>query len=612
MAALTSALDEFNKIQIGENGTIEYSWSDEVQELIVQFHFQLIRNANQNELSIIYEKILSKIFTNNYNVNLDYLKIMIKLTAYTRDIVQGKGEYELAYMLITNLYKYSFRKEVEKFKNNIQNTACELLTTFVKLKSDHPYGSWKDLKYFCNYYVTEGMREEENLPNDKLVNTVLNLICNQVRDDLKNKEKSLVGKWIPREKSNKFGWLTTLIARHYFKEWFNDSLTPSQYKAATRKALTHFRKIISALNKELNTPQINQCSNTWQNIDFNKNVTSITMRKQSKAFLGENNGKIRNKVNGNYDRLACRDNYKNYIMECKLGSKKIKGKRISILDFVRDGMTMTYPFNNANNNDEREILDLQWKENSKQTKKLGNMIAMVDTSSSMSIDNNVPLYSAIGLGIRIAENSKLGKRVITFSSSPEWINLDGSKDFVDMLEKIKRAPWGTNTNFMAAFDMILDVAISENISPFEMKNFTLVVLSDMQIDYSGNVNETMFDKMRRKYAEAGLKTRFHTPYELPHIVFWNLRQTSGFPLLSKTKNTSMISGYSASIMNAFSNKGSETLEKFTPWHLINEELSKDRYSNLDEMMDNIWRNDQKKRKIETNMNDPEFLNDYMG
>ena len=73
MAALTSALDEFNKIQIGENGTIEYSWSDEVQELIVQFHFQLIRNANQNELSIIYEKILSKIFTNNYNVNLDYL-----------------------------------------------------------------------------------------------------------------------------------------------------------------------------------------------------------------------------------------------------------------------------------------------------------------------------------------------------------------------------------------------------------------------------------------------------------------------------------------------------------------------------------------------------------
>merc|ERR1711998_710723 len=154
--------------------------------------------------------------------------------------------------------------------------------------------------------ITEGIRNDENLLDDKLLNTVLNLICNQVRDDLKNKEKSLVGKWIPREKSNKFGWLTTLIARHYYKEWFNQSLTPGQYKAATRKALTHFRKIVSSLNKELNTPQINQCSGTWRNIDFNKNVTSITMRKRSKAFLGENNGKLRYKVNGNFDRLECR------------------------------------------------------------------------------------------------------------------------------------------------------------------------------------------------------------------------------------------------------------------------------------------------------------------
>tara|TARA_Y100000389_G_scaffold157418_5_gene158557 strand:- start:1447 stop:3270 length:1824 start_codon:yes stop_codon:yes gene_type:complete len=600
MAALTSALDEFNKIQIGENGTIEYGWSDEVQELIVQFHFQLVRKANLNELSIIYEKILKKIFSNSYNINFDYLKIMYKLVAYTRDIVYGKGEYELAYMMITELYKFGDKNEGEKFKNNIQEMACQLLETFVNLNNEHPYGSWKDLKYFSNYYVVEGMRNDENLLNDKLINTILNLICNQVRKDVNNNnnEKSLVGKWIPREKSSKFGWLTTLIARHYYQEWFSQSLTPSQHKSATRKALTHFRKIISALNKELNTPQINQCSGTWRNINFNKNVTSITMRKQSKAFSSETNGKIKNKVINNKDRLECRDNYKNYINDCKIGVKKIKSKRISILDFVRDGLKLTYPFNNLNNESEREILDMQWKENSKQTKKLGNMIAMVDTSGSMESDNCIPLHSAIGLGIRIAENSKLGKRIITFSSSPEWINLDGSKDFIDMLEKVKRAPWGTNTNFMEAFDMILNIAISENISPFEMKNFTLVVLSDMQIDYSGNINQTMFDKMKSKYAEAGLKTKFQTPYELPHIVFWNLRQTSGFPVLSSTKNTSMLSGYSASVMNAFSDKGVEALEKITPWDMINSELSKERYSYLDKIMDSIWKNDEKKRKLE--------------
>ena len=49
---------------------------------------------------------------------------------------------------------------------------------------------------------------------------------------------------------------------------------------------------------------------------------------------------------------------------------------------------------------------------------------MVDTSASMECDDCNPLYSAIGLGIRIAEKSKFGKRVLTFSSEPNWINLE--------------------------------------------------------------------------------------------------------------------------------------------------------------------------------------------
>ena len=56
-----------------------------------------------------------------------------------------------------------------------------------------------------------------------------------------------------------------------------------------------------------------------------------------------------------------------YIERCKTGESVAKGKRVSIIDFVRDGLKMTYPFNNSNNDAEREILDLQWKENSKQT-----------------------------------------------------------------------------------------------------------------------------------------------------------------------------------------------------------------------------------------------------
>ena len=49
---------------------------------------------------------------------------------------------------------------------------------------------------------------------------------------------------------------------------------------------------------------------------------------------------------------------------------------------------------------------------------------MVDTSGSMEDENCVPLYTAIGLGCCIAEKSKLGKRVLTFSNNPSWINLE--------------------------------------------------------------------------------------------------------------------------------------------------------------------------------------------
>ena len=55
------------------------------------------------------------------------------------------------------------------------------------------------------------------------------------------------------------------------------------------------------------------------------------------------------------------------------------------------------------------------------------MIAMVDVSGSMDGD---PLHAAIALGIRVAEKSILGKRVLTFSALPTWVNLDGYDSFV--------------------------------------------------------------------------------------------------------------------------------------------------------------------------------------
>ena len=595
MAALTSALDH---MQLGENGSLEFGWSNNVQELLTQFQFQLVRTtASIDNLKRSYENLFVKIFIEPIKeggvVNMEYVKIFYKLIGHTRDIVSGKGEYNLAYMLVSELYKFGDKYKNYVDKEKIQDMACKALIGFVKLDEMHPYGSWKDLKYFSNYYVGDKScsRYMPELKNDKLISTVIRLICDQLKEDTNSTNKSLVAKWIPREKSRKFGWLTSFIAREYYSSWFTDGMTDGQYKSASRKALTHFRQLISKINNDLNTPQIKQCNGTWKDINFDKHVSSITMRKQSKAFnLTDKNGRTRANMMHNSDRLQCKSNYESYLAQCREGKKTVKGARISVADFVKDAIELNNPYFNVDNKTEAEMLNMQWNENSKLNSELSNMIVMVDTSGSMECDNCLPLYSAIGLGIRVAEKSKLGKRVITFNAKPEWVNLEGL-DFTQMVGKIKEAGWGMNTNFDAAFDMILQTAVANNISPYEMQNFILLICSDMQIDQATkNNSNVMYDRMRNKYAEAGLSSKYKTPYTLPHIVFWNLRSTNGFPSLSTTENTSMLSGNSAALLNNFADKGPSILKDFTPWKMLQTQLSNVRYNYMENVVNNIWSN----------------------
>ena len=53
---------------------------------------------------------------------------------------------------------------------------------------------------------------------------------------------------------------------------------------------------------------------------------------------------------------------------------------------------------------------------------------------------------------------------MTFSSSPEWVNLDECTDFVDCVNKIRRCNWGMNTNFYKALQLILDAIVRNKMS----------------------------------------------------------------------------------------------------------------------------------------------------
>jgi hypothetical protein len=211
---------------------------------------------------------------------------------------------------------------------------------------------------------------------------------------------------------------------------------------------------------------------------------------------------------------------------------------------------------------------------------------MIDTSGSMTADESVPLYSAIGLGIRIAEKSKLKNRAMTFSATPAWINYDNCKEFTDKVRATSQANWGFNTNFTAALKLILSAIEEARLAPREVSDMVLVILSDMQIDANGNerMDSSMLAHIDRLYHEAGIRVHGE-PYKRPTILFWNLSKTNGFPTLSTTKGAMMMSGASPALLNTFCEKGIEALSDYTPWRMFVETMNHARYSHVKDYTD---------------------------
>ena len=215
----------------------------------------------------------------------------------------------------------------------------------------HPLGSWKDMKYFLTYMKSElidsvqpqshsqphvfqdykDIQSQRDLYS-KCVNTIVLLVNEQLRADYaiysehRTDSISLVAKWIPREKSKKFGWLYYYLTMKYFQHEFPCDQTHPSYERAVNRAFMNYRKMISALNRQLDTPQVKMCEKTWSDIDFS-HVTSITTHKQTKSFLNVKQNGETSRYPHDADREGCKYNYEEYLRDVKDGKQKLKGAR---------------------------------------------------------------------------------------------------------------------------------------------------------------------------------------------------------------------------------------------------------------------------------------------
>lgn len=563
------SIKSYKYVKFGENFHIEFDWDsgNDIREYIVQLDYQLTRVESNKQLYniqdryglIVKEVINSKSLNNNQKKSL--MTILYKMIAYTRDIKCGKGEYKLSYALLAVLAHMNLDFNGVSTLDMAKNA----LYFFVHSNnSSYSYGSWKDIKYFCNFWIQYGYDLDSTI-----LSFAFSLIAKQIYDDfqiiynynynnsIEKPKISFASKWVPREKS-KYGYLYELITMHYFtynnyrvaiknKQFESDVVV----KRITKEHKKLFRQTVSMLNKYLNTTQIHQCNNQWDNIDFKK-VSSITYFKQMKSFL-----KLTDKSkNKRENRMRCSINFKKHMLD--LHSNKTR--YISPYEFVKMGIKL---LDKDNDNTDVILLNILWEKNKDYYKvKNHNIIPIIDMTHNMELNKCVPLYSSIGLGIRISELSQQKNTILTISENPTVILFDKGDLFLDKLRKIftvlenNNISFGVDGNIYYTINLLLQNCILNNISQYQMDMMNIVILSDMQTNdiINKNTNEVdifkcINEKIADRFNEAGKKT-IDTGYICPHIVYWNMRQTYGFPYnSSKDTNISVMSGLNFNNLN---------------------------------------------------------------
>lgn len=567
MSLFTQAMDKYQR---GENGNVEYAWSKEsVQEQFVQVWFQCVRTTTDGlrELSQKFDTLLDSV-AGSKDVKKEYLVRVIQLIVLTRDIDGGKGERDLTYMMLWILWrhyevlaKFVLRVIVlgESGSGSGSGSGC--------------VGSWRDIKNLCQYIY-----QQSNDMTHPFIGYAMDLLCSQLKKDSSmscGDSISLAARWVPRESSKRGNWIFCALAARYFPEYLASAKTQESRVKAFTKAKMMFSKLIVGLSRRLDTPQIKMCGREWATIDPNR-LPSVLLRKNNAAFLNiKKNRQVR--YPDNVDRIECAMNLSEYILNRAAAGKNVKGSRVGIVDYVKNA----YEFNCYEQGAEVDLLNSQWRDFMSKVGDLGDMVAMVDQSGSMAGD---PYYAAMGLGMAIAAKSALGPRVLTFSTEPSWISLEDCSTIIEMTCELKKhdCKAGFGTNFFKALRLILSACVEGKVPDSVVSNMVLVILSDMQIDCQTNVVQTdygdvkgtfthsmevMRDRIVRLYNEAGYSNA-------PHLLFWNLRHTSGFPCSSSAPGATMFSGFSPLLLNSFCQKGKDALNILTPWVSICELLDK--------------------------------------
>ena len=348
-----------------------------------------------------------------------------------------------------------------------------------------------------------------------------------------NKSVSLLGKWLPSENAS--------------------SKETKKMAKKVRKLLNmssrHYRLMLSNLRKHIDVVEVKMCDNNWSDIDYEK-VPSLANLKYKNAFMVHDGERRRE-----------------YLSSVAKGTSKINMKAATPVDIVAKYMPGWHMY------DYDDTLEVAWK-NLKDIM-IEDTLVVADGSGSMCVPvsgKTTALHVANALAVYTAEHNSgiYRNKYITFSSKPQFVEFDEQDS---LFKKLDIAHEVANTNIEAVFDLILGVAIQNNIPKNEMVN-NILIISDMEFDRAQRgwgdnqlLTQSLFDSIKRRYQDVG--------YDLPRLIFWNVNsRTQAIPLTENELGVALVSGFSQNVLKMVMSS------KYDPYEVLIETITAPRYDKI--------------------------------
>ena len=404
------------------------------------------------------------------------------------------------------------------------------------LAIEHPMVAVKNLQYIPEMGRWDDLFELLDTP---IVEAICRITKKQLELDMQDaidyKGISLLGKWLPSENAHS-------------KETKAKATCIRRYLMMNSK---QYRQMLSKLRTHLNVLEKLMSANRWDEIEFDKIP--------SKAGLIYRNAFARRDIIAEKYKAFAKDKTSK-VNASVLYPYEVVEKALNKIscDYWNDYSCV------FNGDDiEREIINKYWDNLTDYLNGENcSMMCVVDTSGSM---HGRPINVAISLGLYCAERitGPFANKYISFSSRPQLIKTEGV-DFIDKVIRIYKTNLCENTNLTAVFDLLLQTALKNGVKKEDIPK-TIVVISDMEIDWGSNWNKnntiTEMEKIRKKWEMYHLN--------MPKLVYWNVDARNN-TILDSGPNVSFVSGCSPIIFK-------QVITGKTGTELMMEILMSDRY-----------------------------------